>query len=215
MIPVVNVASCRMGEWNGSRMQREWKTERIVAYVSRTRMYCATQKEILGLAWAMREYLPVDLQLKLLKKDIHRISRVRRSKLKKAPLQTEKCLKNAGQGAIHVCTTAENNLCTVRWHDSASEFLWTIHVAVVNRRLQYKTDLKTSEAASGSQKDLMQFTLDVAEGLTKVNKAYPKISHRCMSQTVNVKTSRRRARRPELSTATRLDQVAQLPEVIQ
>ncbi|KRY33220.1 hypothetical protein T01_1678 [Trichinella spiralis] len=54
---------------------------------------------------------------------------------------------------------------------------WTIHVAVVNGWLQYKRDLKTSEAASGSQKDLMQFTLDVAETLTKVNKAYPRKSH--------------------------------------
>ncbi|KRZ50317.1 hypothetical protein T02_3847 [Trichinella nativa] len=59
-----------------------------------------------------------------------------------------------------------------------------------------------------------QFTLDVAEALTKVNKAYPKKSHRCMSQTVNVKTSRRRVRRPESSTAARLDQVAQWPEII-
>ncbi|KRX30423.1 PiggyBac transposable element-derived protein 3, partial [Trichinella murrelli] len=25
----------------------------------------------------------------------------------------------AGRGAFHVCTTAENNLCIVRWHDSA------------------------------------------------------------------------------------------------
>ncbi|KRY06894.1 hypothetical protein T12_10308 [Trichinella patagoniensis] len=123
------------------------------------------------------------------------ISRVRRSRLKKAPLQTEICLKNAGQGTFHVCTTTENNMCTVRWQDSA--------------------DLKTSEAASGSQKDLMQFTLDVVEGLTKVNKAYPKKSRRCMFQTVNVQTSRRRARRPELSTAARLDQVAQWPEDIQ
>ncbi|KRY51983.1 hypothetical protein T03_10154 [Trichinella britovi] len=59
-----------------------------------------------------------------------------------------------------------------------------------------------------------QFTLDVAEALTKVNKAYPKKSHRCMSQTVNVETSRRRVRRPESSTAARLDQVAQWPEII-
>ncbi|KRX82641.1 Armadillo repeat-containing protein 8, partial [Trichinella sp. T6] len=140
-------------------------------------------------------------------------------------------------GAFHVCTTAENNLCIVRWHDSAvvdltstyvctqpvckkektlvdvscpaivneynkymggvdlarmlralyriettevenatEEFFWTLHVTVVNGWLQYKRDLKTSDAASGSQKDLMQFTLDVAEALTKVNKAYERKS---------------------------------------
>ncbi|KRZ88966.1 PiggyBac transposable element-derived protein 3, partial [Trichinella sp. T8] len=39
--------------------------------------------------------------------------------LKNAPLKTEKELKRAGWGAFHVCTTAENNLCIVRWHDSA------------------------------------------------------------------------------------------------
>ncbi|KRX30969.1 PiggyBac transposable element-derived protein 3, partial [Trichinella sp. T6] len=39
--------------------------------------------------------------------------------LKNAPLKTEKELKKAGRGAFHVCTTAENNLCIVRWHDSA------------------------------------------------------------------------------------------------
>ncbi|XP_003369714.1 hypothetical protein Tsp_05124 [Trichinella spiralis] len=81
-----------------------------------------------------------------------------------------------------------------------------LHVAVVNGWLQYKRDLKTSEAASGSQKDLMQFTLDVAETLTKVNKAYPRKSHGRMSQRANVKTSRRRARRPEPRIAARFDQ---------
>ncbi|KRX13785.1 hypothetical protein T07_217 [Trichinella nelsoni] len=87
-------------------------------------------------------------------------------------------------------------------------FFWTIHVAVVNGWLQYKRDLKTSEVASGRPKDLMQFTLDVAEALTKVNKAYPRKSHGRMSQRANVKTSRRRVRRPEPRTAARFDQVA-------
>ncbi|KRZ63994.1 hypothetical protein T08_13513, partial [Trichinella sp. T8] len=39
--------------------------------------------------------------------------------LKNAPLKTEKELKRAGRGAFHVCTTVENNICIVRWHDSA------------------------------------------------------------------------------------------------
>ncbi|KRY18985.1 Retrovirus-related Pol polyprotein from transposon [Trichinella patagoniensis] len=43
--------------------QREGKTERVVAYASRTltkaaRRYCATQKEMLGLVWALREFRP-------------------------------------------------------------------------------------------------------------------------------------------------------------
>ncbi|XP_003370040.1 putative piggyBac transposable element-derived protein 2 [Trichinella spiralis] len=42
-----------------------------------------------------------------------------RNRLKNAPLKTEKELKRAGRSAFHVCTTAENNLCIVRWHDSA------------------------------------------------------------------------------------------------
>ncbi|XP_003370124.1 conserved hypothetical protein, partial [Trichinella spiralis] len=67
---------------------------------------------------------------------------------------------------------------------------WTIHVAVVNGWLQSKIDLKTSEAASGSQKDLMQFTLDVAEALTKVNKAYARKSRGRVSVTANIETSR-------------------------
>ncbi|KRY14260.1 PiggyBac transposable element-derived protein 2 [Trichinella patagoniensis] len=76
-------------------------------------------------------------------------------------------------------------------------FFWTLHVAVVNGWLQYKRDLKTSDAASGSQKDLMQFTLDVAEALTKVNKAYARKSRGRVSVTANTETSRRRVRRPE------------------
>ncbi|KRZ64278.1 hypothetical protein T08_9492, partial [Trichinella sp. T8] len=63
--------------------------------------------------------------------------------------------------------------------------------------LQYKRDLKTSEAASSSQKDLMHFTLDVAEALTKVNKAYARKSRGRVSVTANTETSRRRVRRPE------------------
>ncbi|KRZ73835.1 PiggyBac transposable element-derived protein 2 [Trichinella papuae] len=223
-----------------------------------------------------------DLQLRLLKKGIHTIGTIRRNRLKNAPLKSEKDLKEAGRGAFHVCTTAENNLCVVRWHDSAVVdlsstyvctqpvskvkrwnkkekalvdvscpaivkeynkymggvdlagmlralyridhrsrkwyrriFFWTIHVAVVNGWLKYKRDLRTSEAASSSQKDLMQFALDVAEALTKVNKAYPRKSRGRMSLTANVETSRRRVRRPEPATAARLDQVAHWPEVIQ
>ncbi|KRZ85815.1 Retrovirus-related Pol polyprotein from transposon [Trichinella sp. T8] len=43
--------------------QREGKTERVVAYASRTltkaaRRYCATQKEMLSLVWALREFRP-------------------------------------------------------------------------------------------------------------------------------------------------------------
>ncbi|KRZ52550.1 Retrovirus-related Pol polyprotein from transposon [Trichinella nativa] len=43
--------------------QREGKTERVVAYASRTLTkaacrYCATQKEILSLVWALREFRP-------------------------------------------------------------------------------------------------------------------------------------------------------------
>ncbi|KRX20025.1 Retrovirus-related Pol polyprotein from transposon [Trichinella nelsoni] len=43
--------------------QREGKTERVVAYESRTltkaeRRYCATQKEMLSLVWALREFRP-------------------------------------------------------------------------------------------------------------------------------------------------------------
>ncbi|KRX32805.1 hypothetical protein T05_5608 [Trichinella murrelli] len=70
---------------------------------------------------------------------------------------------------------------------------WTLHVAVVNGWLQYKRDLKTSDAISGNQKDLMQFTLDVAEALTKVNKAYARKSRGRVSVTANTETSRRRA----------------------
>ncbi|KRY07777.1 hypothetical protein T12_2980 [Trichinella patagoniensis] len=36
-----------------------------------------------------------------------------------APLQIENDLKKAGQGAFHASTTAEKNLCVVRWYDSA------------------------------------------------------------------------------------------------
>ncbi|KRZ88064.1 hypothetical protein T08_3541 [Trichinella sp. T8] len=160
-----------------------------------------------------------------------------------APLKTEKELKRAFLGVFHVCTTAENNLCIIRWHNSANKkqktlvdvscpaivkeynkymggvdlarmlralyridhrsrkwyrrIFWTLHVAVVNGWLQYKRDLKTSDAASGSQKDLMQFTLDVAEALTKVNKAYARKSRGRVSVTANTETSRRRVRRPE------------------
>ncbi|KRY50448.1 hypothetical protein T03_17424 [Trichinella britovi] len=88
------------------------------------------------------------------------------------------------------------------------------HVAVVNGWLQYKRDLKTSEAASGSQKDLMQFTLDVAETLTKVNKAYARKSCGRVSVTANIETSRSRIRRPEPRIAARFDQVAHWPEII-
>ncbi|KRZ75253.1 hypothetical protein T10_2640 [Trichinella papuae] len=70
--------------------------------------------------------------------------------------------------------------------------LYRIEHRIVNGWLQYKRDLKTSEAASGSQKDLMQFTLDVSEALTKVNKAYLRKSRGRMSLTTNVETSRRR-----------------------
>ncbi|KRX33184.1 hypothetical protein T05_12828, partial [Trichinella murrelli] len=80
--------------------------------------------------------------------------------------------------------------------------------------LQYKRDLKTSDAASGSQKDLMQFTLDVAEALTKVNKAYARKSRGRVSVTANTETSRRRVRRPEPTTAARFDKVAHWPEII-
>ncbi|KRX23486.1 PiggyBac transposable element-derived protein 2 [Trichinella nelsoni] len=212
---------------------------------------------------------------------IHIIGTIRRNRLKNAPLKTEKELKRAGRGAFHVCTTAENNLCIVRWHDSAVVdlsstyvctqpvckvkrwnkkektlvdmscpaivkeynkyiggvdlagmlralyridhrsrkwyrriFFWTIHVAVVNGWLQYKRNLKTSEAASGSPKDLMQFTLDVAEALTKVNRAYPRKSRGSVSVTANTETSRRRVRRPEPRTAARFDQVAHWPKII-
>ncbi|KRX70619.1 PiggyBac transposable element-derived protein 2 [Trichinella sp. T6] len=179
----------------------------------------------------------LDLQLRLLKKGIHTIGTIRRNRLKNAPLKTEKELKKAGRGAFHVCTTAENNLCIVRWHDSAvvdlsstyvctqpvckvkrwnkkdktlddvscpaivkeynkymggENFFWTLHVAVVNGWLQYKRDLKASEAASSSQKDLMHFTLDVAEALTKVNKAYERKSRGRVTSTANPETSRRR-----------------------
>ncbi|KRY09180.1 PiggyBac transposable element-derived protein 2 [Trichinella patagoniensis] len=62
----------------------------------------------------------LDLQLRLLKKGIHTIGTIRRNRLKNAPLKAmAKELKRAGQGAFHVCTTAENNLCIVRWHDGA------------------------------------------------------------------------------------------------
>ncbi|KRX55395.1 PiggyBac transposable element-derived protein 3 [Trichinella sp. T9] len=165
---------------------------------------------------------------------IHTIGTIRRNRLKNAPLKTEKELKRAGRGAFHVCTTAENNLCIVRWHDSAvvdlsstyvctqpvcklkrwnkkqktlvdvscpaivKEYnkymdgvdlagmlraLYQIDHRIVNGWLQYKRDLKTSDATSGSQKDLMQFTLDVAEAMTKVNKAYARKSRGRVSVT--------------------------------
>ncbi|KRZ52480.1 PiggyBac transposable element-derived protein 2, partial [Trichinella nativa] len=207
----------------------------------------------------------LDLQLRLLKKGIHTIGTIRRNRLKNAPLKTEKELKKAGRGAFHVCTTAENNLCIVRWHDSAVvdlsstyvctqlvckvkrwskkektlvdvscpaivkeynkymggvdlagmlQALYRIDYRIVNGWLQYKRDLKTSEVASSSQKDLMHFTLDVAESLTKVNKAYARKSRGRVSVTANTETSRRRVRRPEPTTAARFDQVAHWPEII-
>ncbi|KRZ48397.1 hypothetical protein T02_792 [Trichinella nativa] len=61
----------------------------------------------------------------------------------------------------------------------------------------------------------MQFILNVAEALTKVNEAYPRKSRDRMTQTANVETGRRQARRPEQSGAARVDQVAHLPEVTQ
>ncbi|KRY28169.1 PiggyBac transposable element-derived protein 3 [Trichinella spiralis] len=172
---------------------------------------------------------------------IHTIGTIQRNRLKNAPLKTEKELKRAGRSAFHVCTTAENNLCIVRWHDSAvvdlsstyvctqpvckvkrwnkkektlvdvscpaivkeyNKYMGSVDLArmlralyridhrVVNGWLQNKIDLKTSEAASGSQKDLMQFTLDVAEALTKVNKAYARKSRGRVSVTANIETSR-------------------------
>ncbi|KRX69229.1 PiggyBac transposable element-derived protein 3 [Trichinella sp. T6] len=68
------------------------------------------------------------LQLRLLKKGIHTIGTIRRNRLKNAPLKIEKELKRAAWGAFHVCTTAENNLCIVRWHDSAVVNLSTTYV---------------------------------------------------------------------------------------
>ncbi|KRZ82347.1 hypothetical protein T08_15114 [Trichinella sp. T8] len=65
------------------------------------------------------------------------------------------------------------------------------------------------------QKDLMQFILNVAEALTKVNEACPRKSRDRMTQTANAETGRRQARRPEQSGAARVDQVAHLPEVTQ
>ncbi|KRX42979.1 hypothetical protein T05_14538 [Trichinella murrelli] len=92
--------------------------------------------------------------------------------------------------------------------------LYRIDHRIVNGWLQYKRDLKTSEAASGSQKDLMQFTLDVAEALTKVNKAYARKSCGSVSVAANIETSRSRVRRPEPRIAARFDQVAHWPEII-
>ncbi|KRY05909.1 hypothetical protein T12_9916 [Trichinella patagoniensis] len=54
----------------------------------------------------------------------------------------------------------------------------------------------------------MQFTLDVAEALTKVNKAYARKSRGRVSVTANTETSRRRVRRPEPTTAARFDKSA-------
>ncbi|KRZ85060.1 hypothetical protein T08_5640 [Trichinella sp. T8] len=60
----------------------------------------------------------------------------------------------------------------------------------------------------------MHFTLDVAEALTKVNKAYARKSRGRVSVTANTETSRRRVRRPEPTTAARFDKVAHWPEII-
>ncbi|KRX17339.1 hypothetical protein T07_10693 [Trichinella nelsoni] len=60
----------------------------------------------------------------------------------------------------------------------------------------------------------MQFTLDVAESLTKVNKAYATKSRGSVSVTANIETSRRRVRRPEPRIAARFDQVAHWPKII-
>ncbi|KRX52334.1 hypothetical protein T09_6327 [Trichinella sp. T9] len=140
-----------------------------------------------------------------------------------APLKTEKELKRAGWGAFHVCTTAENNLCIVRWHNSANKkqktlvdvsfppiakeynkYMDGVDLARMLRALyqidhrmngwlQYKRDLKTSDATSGSQKDLMQFTLDVAEAMTKVNKAYARKSRGRVSVTAEQAGKKTRA----------------------
>ncbi|KRY45271.1 hypothetical protein T03_12577 [Trichinella britovi] len=53
---------------------------------------------------------------------------------------------------------------TTEVENGTGEFFWSLHVAVVNGWLQYKRFIKTSEAASRSQIDLMQFTsLDISE----------------------------------------------------
>ncbi|KRZ47512.1 hypothetical protein T02_15959 [Trichinella nativa] len=92
--------------------------------------------------------------------------------------------------------------------------LYRIDHRIVNGWLQYKRDLKASEAASSSQKDLMHFTLDVAEALTKVNKAYERKSRGRVTSTANPEISRRRVRRPEPTTAARFDKFAHWPEII-